>query len=256
MNNEIIVSIIINIILTAGAYLCVPVIIGFIGKKYTAKQIKRIIIINGAVIWLIFAIIRVENNIQGSGASVFLWSAIAHWILKANCLKSESENAEIATNVKIAGERDIKKSKPWILRPIAWISTIIMLMLMEYAAGFIFDIVELLLTKLENLSTVIVVLLVFAFGSTFLGLLTYSVFIIPGLIVTLSDKIYPSNHAFRYYFVAIYEIISCVPWLLAGISGAVKGGSMILYYAEIIWLIIASISLMLMGRSEANNRHE
>lgn len=89
MNNEMILSLIINTILTAGAYLCVPVIIGFISKNRTAKQIKRIIFINGVVVWFIFALIRAENNIQGSGASVFLWSAVAHKILKANCLKKE-----------------------------------------------------------------------------------------------------------------------------------------------------------------------
>lgn len=107
MNEEIIVSIAINIILTAGAYLCVPVIIGFTGKKRTAKQIKRIIFINGAIVWLIFAFIRAENNIQGSGASVFLWSAVAHWILKANCLKEEkpsTSNNQITGNYNIMSE--------------------------------------------------------------------------------------------------------------------------------------------------------
>lgn len=89
MNNELVLSLIINTFLTASAYLCVPVIIGFISKKRSAKQIKRIIIINGVVVWFIFALIRAENNLQGSGASVFLWSAVAHRILKARCLKKE-----------------------------------------------------------------------------------------------------------------------------------------------------------------------
>lgn len=86
-----------NLALTAAAYLCVPMIIGFRGKKRTAKQIKRIVIINGAIVWFIFAIIRVENNIQGTGASVFLWSAIAHWLLKLNCLKEDSPDAAFQT---------------------------------------------------------------------------------------------------------------------------------------------------------------
>lgn len=89
MNYELFLSLIINIILTAGAYLCVPVIIGFSKKKRTTKQIKRIIFINGAVVWFIFSLIRAEHDIQGTGASVFLWSAVAHRILKAKCLKKE-----------------------------------------------------------------------------------------------------------------------------------------------------------------------
>lgn len=93
MNKEIVLLIVMNIILTAGAYLFVPVIICFWGKKQTAKQIKRIVFINGAIVWFIFALIRAENNIQGSGASVFLWSAVAHWIIKANCLKEENTTA-------------------------------------------------------------------------------------------------------------------------------------------------------------------
>ena len=74
--------------MTAGAYLCIPVVIGYSGKKFTAKQIKKITIINGMVIWLILAIIRTNNGVEGTDASVFLWSAIVHWILKENVLKN------------------------------------------------------------------------------------------------------------------------------------------------------------------------
>lgn len=88
---DMIFTFLVNLTLTAVAYLCIPLIICFKGRKFTENKIKRIILINGAFVWLIFAIIRAENNIQGSGASVFLWSAVAHWILKAKCVKKEAQ---------------------------------------------------------------------------------------------------------------------------------------------------------------------
>lgn len=148
----------------------------------------------------------------------------------------------------------MKKPKPWILRPVAWISTVIMLMLLEYAGGFIFDLVGLLLVKLENMSTVIMVILVVAFGSAFLGLITSSVTIIPALIIAASDWIYPSKKGIRYYVVGLYELVITAVFFLAGILGTEKDGSMILYYAECIWLIVASIALIFMGKSQAKDR--
>lgn len=147
------------------------------------------------------------------------------------------------------------RQKPLILRPVAWIATILMVILMEFAAGIIFNIVEYIFTKLDDLSTAGVVILTIVFGGTFLGLLSYPVNLLAALIVELSDKIYPSNHAFRYYFVGIYELLECAWWLLLGVTNSVKGGSMILYYAEIIWLAAASVRIMIWGRAEANGRH-
>lgn len=150
----------------------------------------------------------------------------------------------------------MEKKKPWILRPVAWIATVLMLIVLEYAAGFIFDLAGILLVKLEGMSTVIMVILVVAFGSTFLGLLTSSATIIPALLISASDWFYPSKRGARYFVVGLYEIVTTAVFFLAGISGAAKDGSMILYYAECIWLIVASISLMLMGRSQAKDRQK
>lgn len=110
----------VNLTLTAGAYLCIPQIICFIGKKLTEKGIKRIILFNGAFVWLIFAIIRAENNIQGSGASVFLWSAVAHWILKAKSTKKAAQpvisNTSACANCNTMSE-DILLDSPNAIEP-------------------------------------------------------------------------------------------------------------------------------------------
>jgi hypothetical protein len=149
----------------------------------------------------------------------------------------------------------VVNQKPLILRPVAWIATILMALLMEFAGGIIFDIVAFIFTKLDGLSTTGIVILTILFGSAFIGLVSYSVTLIAALIVGLSDKIYPSNHAFRYYFVGIYELLGCAWYLVLGVTSSVKGGSMILYYAEIIWLAATSAVIMFLGRAEANARH-
>ena len=84
---DLLLTFVLNTIMTAGSYFLVPVIIAYSGKKFTTKQIKTIVIINGVIVWLILAVLRVEKGIEGSGVSVFLWSAYNHYILKENCLK-------------------------------------------------------------------------------------------------------------------------------------------------------------------------
>ena len=145
--------------------------------------------------------------------------------------------------------------KPWILRPVAWILTIIMMLALQFIAELLCSAGEYILIWLSGHSTIVIVLLAMAFGGTFLGIISYSVTLLPALLVTLSDKVYPSNHAFRYYFVGIYEIIGCALLIYAGIIGAVSGGSMFWFYARYIWLIVVSVIMMLIGRNEANSRH-
>ena len=150
----------------------------------------------------------------------------------------------------------MERKKSWILRPVAWICTLIMLICMEYASAFIFDVAEYLIDRLNNFSPVVIVIAVVTFGSTFLGILVYSAFVLPGLMVGLSDKIYPSNHAFRYYFLGIYELVGCAFMFIAALSGNVSGGSMFWFYAENIWLTVASVMLILTGRNESEQRHK
>lgn len=150
----------------------------------------------------------------------------------------------------------MQKKKPWILRPIAWIATIIMMLGLQYIAELLCLLGEYVLLWLNGMSTVVIVILVMAFGSIFLGIFFYSAIYLPSLVVTISDKIYPSNHAFRYYFVGIYEIIGCAFLIFAAIIGAVKGGSMFWLYVRYGWLISASIVMMFVGNGEAKERHK
>ena len=82
---------ILSIIVTAGAYLLVPVIVCFSGKKLKASTLKRINIFNCVVVWLTFSIIRINAGIEGSSAAVFLWGTVGHWLLKANCMKEGAQ---------------------------------------------------------------------------------------------------------------------------------------------------------------------
>lgn len=148
------------------------------------------------------------------------------------------------------------KKTPWILRPVAWAVTIIMIFAMQLAAELICRLGDWLVYQLGGLSTIMIIFLVLMFGSAFVSLFFYSAFVLPSLFVSLSDKIYPSNHAFRYYFLGILEIAGCVFLVFAAIMGAVQGGSMFWFYARYAWLIFASVVMMIYGRSNAMARHE
>lgn len=146
----------------------------------------------------------------------------------------------------------MKQKKPWILRPVSWVCTVLMMILLEIAATLICLLGEYFTYKLSTLSTIGIVILVMAFGSTFVGLFFYSITYLSALLVELSDKIYPSHHAFRFYFFGLYEILGCVLHIISALIGNVKGDLMFWFYARYVWLIIASISVMLGGRAAAN----
>lgn len=82
-----------SIAFTAFCYLCVPgcfcIMCWAYEKKLSIKAIKRIVFINGAVLWLIFTIIRSAQGISGNSMAVILWSSVAYWMLKKICLKPE-----------------------------------------------------------------------------------------------------------------------------------------------------------------------
>ena len=75
-----------NITITAVAYLFIPIILCLTKKQFTLSKIKKITIINGISIWLIFAIININAGGNGVSATVFLWSAVAYCLLKKKCL--------------------------------------------------------------------------------------------------------------------------------------------------------------------------
>ena len=89
---DLLVDLAINLLITALAYLLVPMICLTARKKFEAKTIKRISIINCVVVWLLFRIIQIElGNGPSSGAAVFLWGAIGYSLLKRFCLQEDDD---------------------------------------------------------------------------------------------------------------------------------------------------------------------
>lgn len=87
---------IISILITAIAYLLVPLIFSIIGlvadRRYSPKTVWAIVIINGVCVWSIFQIIRLNAGEEGTGAAVFLWSTVAYWMLRI--FQSEEQEKE------------------------------------------------------------------------------------------------------------------------------------------------------------------
>ena len=106
-----------SLFVTVFAYLLVPAILILSRKKYEAKILKRISIINCAVVWLLFRVIQIElGNETSSGAAVFLWGAVGYWLLKKYCLKesapksasvsrSRPQSAEVRASLSDEGEQ-------------------------------------------------------------------------------------------------------------------------------------------------------
>lgn len=149
----------------------------------------------------------------------------------------------------------MEKKKYWVLRPVAWICTFLMFLAVQFWAELLCKIGIFLINWLGNQSTVIIIIMVMLFGEGFLGLVTCSAVLIPSILVSVSDKIYPSHHAFRYYFIGIYEIIGCAILIFAGIIGAVRGTPMFWFYARFAYIIIVSIIIIALGRSAAMERN-
>lgn len=148
------------------------------------------------------------------------------------------------------------KQKHWILRPIAWACTVIMILCFQYASELIFLLGEYLFEFLDGLSTVGVIIFVMVFGGVFSSLVIYSAFILPALIVSASDRIYPSRHAVRYFVVGIYSLGGCAFLITAALAGAVKGGPMFWFYVRYIWQALAYINMMVMGNTKAKYRNK
>jgi hypothetical protein len=143
----------------------------------------------------------------------------------------------------------MKTNKPLILRPIAWLFTCLAIIALPIAAEYVCKLGGFLVGFLDNFSTLIVIILVLMFGSIYLSLFVYSATILPSLLVSISNLIYPTHHAFRFYFVGVYLLIFSASLIIAGILGFVSGGPMFWYYARYGWLAFSALMLMLTGRS-------
>ena len=98
---EILASLVLDLVFTTFFYLLVPVILCIRRSSLTQKQIKKIVIVNGAVVWLVFRIIITAiSGEPGTGAAVFLWSAVANGLLKKYCMKEKADRCEESENTE------------------------------------------------------------------------------------------------------------------------------------------------------------
>lgn len=80
-----------NLFITVFAYLFVPTILCLLRKELTLSQIKRIAIVNGICVWLIFMIVRVNIGVDGTSYAVLLWGYVAYYLMKKFCLKKSDD---------------------------------------------------------------------------------------------------------------------------------------------------------------------
>lgn len=145
--------------------------------------------------------------------------------------------------------------KNWILRPVSWLCTLAMYYVMCIISAFLCFLGRQIVNWLGTLPTLAIILLTMAFGSLFVSLVYISARFLPVLIVYLSDKIYPSNHAFRYYFIGIISSLIYAVTLISAIRNKIPFGSNFWTYAMYVYLIFSSIIMIVHGHIDAEERH-
>ena len=85
---------IMNLLITILGYCTVPIILRLKNGKYEYKKGHKIILINCAIVWFIFIIIKSTQGITSSGGAVFLY----YFVNKAILLKPKEDDKE--TKVK------------------------------------------------------------------------------------------------------------------------------------------------------------
>lgn len=147
------------------------------------------------------------------------------------------------------------KKRSAILRPVAWISAIVLLLAMEAISGLIFALGVELTSWMSGLSTLAVIFLVMAIGSVYLGLVSYSIWIVPMLLVIACDWIYPSKHAFRYNFIGVIEILICIVYVVLGATDFIQGDIMFFFYANKVHIALSAVAMMFIGHQQAEERN-
>lgn len=110
-----IITFIVSTILTAIAYLIVPTFFCAIGYSknlsYSLKTIKRIVLINGASVWLTLQIISISLGEFGVSAAVFIWSGLAYWLMRKILYKKSAEpEKDNKIEFEIVNKNDKKKN--------------------------------------------------------------------------------------------------------------------------------------------------
>lgn len=115
---EFLKSFIIGAVITAVAYLIVPAIFCLIGRDtnrfFSLKTIKKIVIINGLCVWLIFQIIRLNSGETVNVIPLFIWSGVAYWFMRKIMLKktaNDGENNSYKEPVDLFGDANKKERR-------------------------------------------------------------------------------------------------------------------------------------------------
>lgn len=153
----------------------------------------------------------------------------------------------------------MKRKRSGLLRPVAWVVTTVLIYCIGLVSTLVCNLGAWAVSELSRLSTGMVILLVILLGSIYIGLYFYSAILLPQLLVFVSDLIYPSNHAFRYYFSGIIMLVFCAFSVIGGIRGwIVQTGntSIFWFYATYAHLALSMVIMMLHGRSSSEDRHK
>lgn len=96
---ELIFTLLTNLLFTAFVYLLIPVIMILTKKKYSKKQLKAIVVINGLCVFFLFAFVHFllnDSETPNFTATIF-WSYMSYMLLNKTCLKNVDELNVVST---------------------------------------------------------------------------------------------------------------------------------------------------------------
>lgn len=146
------------------------------------------------------------------------------------------------------------EKRSWVLRPIAWICTIAMWLCVDVLLGLLCRLGGYLIYWLSGFSTLGIILLATVIGSPYLWLFWFADTALPNILVSLSDKIYPSKRGGRYLLVGISTILSLLLSMLLLIRGHIRTDGSFWLYVRLICLVFASVMLMVCSKSAVEDR--
>lgn len=154
---------------------------------------------------------------------------------------------------------NMKKTRNPIMRPVAWVATWVMLLLIEQVARLVCGLGGWLVGLASGWSTIVVIIVAIIFGGTYLSLYFYSSVMVATITVTASNFLYPTKKGARYIAFGVYELIGNVAFILLCAIGpklgiVVTGGPLFWLYARYVWLIIFSICLISCGKSSTSDQ--
>lgn len=80
-----------NLFITICGYLLIPAILCILRKELTKSQIKRIAIVNGICVCVIFMIISIETTGKSTAGGALLWPYVSYSLMKKFCQKKSDD---------------------------------------------------------------------------------------------------------------------------------------------------------------------